>query len=147
MKKIVAFSVVAVAIFTLSGCGGDSVKSVEEYSKLSKTELDSMYKECKEKLDNINLFDENDLKKIEEIEDIDEKISKSRGSGGKKPGKSYFGFVGYGLVTDDELKKFGNSRYAEFVECGRIQIAKMGGMEVINKPRKSIAEKYKNVGK
>lgn len=63
MKKIVAFSVVAVAIFTLSGCGGDSVKSVEEYSKLSKTELDSMYKECKEKLDNINLFDENDLKK------------------------------------------------------------------------------------
>lgn len=146
MKKIVVFSVVVVATLTLSGCG-DSVKSVEEYSKLSKTELDSMYKECKEKLDNINLFDENDLKKIEEIEDIDEKISKSRGSGGKKPGKSYLGFVGYGLVTDDELKKFGNSRYAEFVECGRIQIAKMGGMEVINKPRKSIAEKYKNVGK
>ena len=62
MKKIVVFSVVVVATLTLSGCG-DSVKSVEEYSKLSKTELDSMYKECKEKLDNINLFDENDLKK------------------------------------------------------------------------------------
>ena len=82
-----------------------------------------------------------------ELEGISQKIYKSRGGEEKHPSKDYFGFVGYGLVTDDELKKFGNSRYAELVECGRIQIAEKGGMEVINKPRKSIAEKYRNVGK
>lgn len=149
MKKIVAFSVVAVAIFTLSGCG-DSVKSVEEYSKLEKAELGKMLKECENKFEKI--FDSPEAwegkGEAAELEGISQKIYKSRGSGEEKhPSKDYFGFVGYGLVTDDELKKFGNSRYAELVECGRIQIAKLGGMEVINKPRKSIAEKYKNVGK
>lgn len=149
MKKALVFSVVAVAIFTLSGCG-DSVKSVEEYSKLEKAELGKMLKECENKFEKI--FDSPEAwegkGEAAELEGISQKIYKSRGGGEEKhPSKDYFGFVGYGLVTDDELKKFGNSRYAELVECGRIQIAEKGGMEVINKPRKSIAEKYKNVGK
>ena len=52
MKKIVVFSVVVIATLTLSGCG-DSVKSVEEYSKLEKAELGKMLKECENKFEKI----------------------------------------------------------------------------------------------
>ena len=118
MKKMLIGSLSLAAIFAFSGCG-DSVKSVEEYQKLSKAELDSMFKECDEKMDReLNPFVPETLKVLEEMEEISEKIKQSRGK--NAPIVDFKSFEGYGSVTDEELAKFGNSKYAEFVTCGRI---------------------------
>lgn len=151
-------------MFALSGCG-DSIKSVEEYSKLSKAELESMYKECEGRIEEKyekrypkeKIITENDLKvalefeqKVKqherEIYEITDKIFKSRGEKISSVAKARLGLAYYGQVSDDELNTFGNSTYAEYVQCGRIKIAKEGGIENILKSTSAV-ERYKNIGK
>lgn len=153
MKKMLLASAVVVAILGIGGCG-DSPKSVEELQKLSKEELDSMYKECKTKLDEeaaMLMTTEKGLKQLEEMEDkrkeIEKAINKARGKDTSP--FDLFSDVWYGKITDDELAKFGdgNKDFKKMVECGRIYIASKGGLEEFNKPRPSAAERYKNVGK
>ncbi len=143
-------SAVVVAILGISGCG-DSPKSIEELQKLSKEELDSMYKECKTKLDEeaaMLMKTEKGLEQLGEMEDkrkeIEKAINKARGTS-----IIPFGYGWHGTITDDELAKFGdgNDNFKKIVECGRIYIASKGGLEEFNKPRPSAAERYKNVGK
>ena len=143
MKKSLICGAAIVAMVAISGCS-DSVKSVEDYQKLSKAELDSMFEECENKLKSkANPLTPDGLELVKEIEEVSKKIRKAGGTDTKK----YLGYVGYGLVTDEELSQFGNSKYAEFVECGRIKIASIGGIDELNKPKRSIADKYKDIGK
>ena len=114
-----SFGVVAVLALFISGCSDSiKVKSVEEYQKLSKEELETMSKECRESLKEIR------QKMTEErARDFDEIGSKIEGG---NPFGSYLlmgSLTGFGEITDEQLAKYGNSEYAKFVECGRINIA------------------------
>ena len=142
MKKFYlmkSFGVVAVLALFISGCSDSiKVKSVEEYQKLSKEELETMSQECRESLKEIW----QDEKNSKEFQEIGHKILES---GGKNPLGSYI-FTGnlttFGNVTDEQLAKYGNSEYAKFVECGRINIANGSASG-----RYKNSDRYRNVGK
>ncbi|OBV30138.1 hypothetical protein BKN38_05270 [Helicobacter sp. CLO-3] len=145
MNKALVFSAAAAAMLAISGCG-DSPKSIEDYQKLPKAELESMYDKCEKKLLNKDFSSRDEMneaiKKEEAINKVTKKINEARGTS-----VIPFGLAWYGTVTDEELSKFGNSEYAEYVECGRIGIALQGGLEEFNKPRPSLSERFKNIGK
>ena len=167
MKQTLMISAITATLMIMfSGCG-DSVESIEEYEKLSKEKLDSMYEECSNKIDKYTTYPkrkeeiktESDLKdalafeaKAKEHErkiyDIEEEIYKARGERVSTFEKFVLGLGWYSQITDDELAKFGDSTCAEYVRCGRIAVAREGGfdnyVEIKNRAR---AERFKNVGK
>lgn len=139
MKNLLLGSLSLVAILAFSGCGGSEPKSLEELQKLSQDELKEMNKACDvvrspatSKLGNnpsesdLVKADESDSKLQKEREKIANDILQARG---EKP-KTY-GIIGVTLAqvvmdsnfTNEEVSKFGNSDFAEYVECARVRSA------------------------
>lgn len=133
MKKLLLGSLSLASLLALSGCGGD-VKSVDELKQLSKDELRQMNKACEAVIspetsklgDNtsdsdIIKADESDSKLKKEREKIANDILQARGEEPKK-----FGLLGSSLYmvvadfTNEEVSKFGNSDFAEYVQCARV---------------------------
>ncbi|BDB64853.1 hypothetical protein T36_1310 [Helicobacter cinaedi] len=136
MKNLLIGSLSLAAILAFSGCGSEP-KSLEELQKLSKDELKKMNKACKavispatsklgENASEIDLekADASDSKLNKDREKIANDILQARGLQPKT-----YGLMGTPLsmvvvdFTNEEVSKFGNSDFAEYVECARIRKA------------------------
>lgn len=147
MKNLLLGSLSLAAILAFSGCGGSEPKSIEELQKLSQDELKKMGEACKaieapaafkllSKNPNLAFTGGSDLEKAVES---DSKLEKEREkiandilqARGEKP-KHYDAYTGATLAlvvrdfTNEEISKFGNSDFAEYVECARLKKVALG---------------------